>query len=96
MKLYATARSERAEKSQGGNEYIDVLIKDASKEVAGCLIVTPTDSGGACIIWQDRDGQETPLMVTKGKREKGKTMRQQIREDLREEREHDAFSSGMQ
>lgn len=33
MKLYAKTKSERAEKGQGGNEYLDVQIKGEQKTV---------------------------------------------------------------
>jgi len=41
MKLYATTTSERAEKSQGGNEYINVEIRagDKTREILGTLEV---------------------------------------------------------
>lgn len=32
MKLYATVSSERASKSQGGQEFVDVIVNDSKKE----------------------------------------------------------------
>ena len=34
MKLYATVESERASKGQGGNDYLDIVIKDETEAVA--------------------------------------------------------------
>lgn len=47
MKLYATVTSERASKGQGGNEYLDIEIKDDNKEIIGKIHVRPfTDKVG--------------------------------------------------
>lgn len=32
MKLYATVRSERASKGQGGNEFLDIIVLDDNRE----------------------------------------------------------------
>ena len=40
MKLYATINSERASKSQGGNDYIEITINDQNKITICSLIIT--------------------------------------------------------
>lgn len=41
MLLYATASSERASKSQGGNQFVKIEIQDESQEVIAVLSVHP-------------------------------------------------------
>lgn len=41
MKLYATTTSERASKGQGGNDYLDIVVKDDNQEQIARLRVYP-------------------------------------------------------
>lgn len=55
MKLYATITSERASKGQGGNKYLDVIIKDDNKEDIIRLSIIPfkddVGDGITATIW---------------------------------------------
>ena len=41
MKLYGTIKSERAEKGQGGNEYLEIEISNESREEIALIKVIP-------------------------------------------------------
>ncbi len=43
-KLYATVASEKASKSQGGNNYIDIEIRDINGILAGIIELKPLDN----------------------------------------------------
>ena len=45
MKLYGNIKSERASKGQGGNDYLEVEILNANKDVVATVKVSPDDSG---------------------------------------------------
>lgn len=56
MKLYATIKSERAQKSQGGNEYldIDILVGSTARPLSlARLTVRPSSTLGP---YKDRNG----------------------------------------
>jgi hypothetical protein len=80
MKLYATTTSERASKSQGGNKYLDIRIKDENKQEILTVSIAPyTDSIGdgvtAKIYWAEHiyinghHGLDAEI-TTKGKKQK--------------------------
>ena len=41
MKLYATIKSERAMKGQGGNEYLKIIIRNEFQHCIGYITVKP-------------------------------------------------------
>lgn len=41
MKLYATTTSERASKGQGGNEYLDIAIRNDTEEIIALISFYP-------------------------------------------------------
>ena len=41
MKLYATATSERASKGQGGNNFIDIAVRDDSEAIIALMSFYP-------------------------------------------------------
>lgn len=42
MKLYATTTSERASKSQGGNNYLKIVLRDETQQCFAHITVKPT------------------------------------------------------
>jgi len=73
MRLYATVKSDRAEKAQGGNEFIRLTLQrerdrieyDIEYTLDGIRLSARTDSGGVVLY----DG------MRKGKRRKGEAVR---------------------
>lgn len=47
MKLYATTTSERATKGQGGNNYIDIVLKDHNERILFNIVISPQDNASA-------------------------------------------------
>jgi hypothetical protein len=41
MKLYATTTSERASKGQGGNKYLDIIIRNELSQIIGNVFIQP-------------------------------------------------------
>lgn len=85
MKLYATTTSERAEKGQGGNEYLQIKVLDDNKKSVILLSIKPkNDSIGELIdvriSWAEHiyinghHGLDAEI-TTKGKKQKGKICR---------------------
>ena len=54
MKLYATVQSERASKGQGGNEYIDISLKDENGQSV-CRMKFVENGLGYELIMEERD-----------------------------------------
>ena len=44
MKLYATTKSERASKGQGGNEYLKIIVRDDKQQCFAYITITPDKS----------------------------------------------------
>ena len=44
MKLYGTIKSDRAQKSQGGNDYLKIIIRDDKQHCIGIIKVKPRDN----------------------------------------------------
>lgn len=42
MKLYLTAKSERASKSQGGNKFIECEIQNEKQEIIAKILIEPS------------------------------------------------------
>jgi len=77
MKLYATTTSERASKGQGGNKYLDVIIKDGDSKVQRIVAQFQIwiENGKTLIKYQDCVGNEVYEDITKGKSQKGEHCR---------------------
>lgn len=43
MKLYGNIKSERAEKGQGGNEFLDIEITNDKRQILATIKVVPTE-----------------------------------------------------
>lgn len=79
MKLYATVKSERASKGQGGQEYIDIIVNDERGKNLSRLYVEIRDdeihtelrrySNGEKLIFSDE------LPTKKGKQQEGECPR---------------------
>lgn len=82
MKLYGTITSERASKGQGGNEYLDILIRDEEARIIANISVYPKDDGVAnritltdAIEWDIDTVAEIKRPQTWEELEKGKKQR---------------------
>lgn len=88
MKLYATVTSERASKSQGGNERVDIELsvgsRDNSRLIA--MIHLVADGDDYQLFWDDAERDECPpvrdtlktgklIEKPKGKKQKGEDCR---------------------
>lgn len=70
MTLYATVSSERASKGQGGNEYLNIEILDASQEVVATAYIT--HNGEKTIIEIVYDSMNANVYAeAKGEKQKG-------------------------
>ena len=75
MKLYATVTSERASKGQGGNEYIEVVLKDEEQKIR--YIINYTQDGimvrSSKKHLQNNDGGVLvdTMSIEKGNKQKG-------------------------
>jgi hypothetical protein len=67
MKLYATVTSERASKSQGGNDYVKIALQRDRERVEYHILYTPdgrirvsmpTDSGGVELFSYQEKGKK--------------------------------------
>lgn len=73
MKLYATAKSERASKGQGGNKFIDIAIQAGpEREVIAFIKVTMPDDQAVIEFnplgcYNSKGKTETLRFITKGK-----------------------------
>jgi hypothetical protein len=70
MKLYATVTSERASKGQGG-KYLDIVIKDAYKDVIGNIKVRVRNHEVGDLYCVDMDFANHVYIKQKGKKQKG-------------------------
>ena len=64
MLLYATTTSERASKGQGGNEYIDIDIKDEKKNIIAIVHVRPSKHKGKPVVFFKHDIGRTYLTTS--------------------------------
>lgn len=89
MKLYATVTSERASKGQGGNEFIGIDLKDENQVVFGTINVYPTEDLYTFVRVHGKGAEFS--RETKGKKQKD-----EIKQQLKDDREQDAFNAGLQ
>tara|TARA_Y100000310_G_scaffold320098_1_gene376157 strand:- start:1075 stop:1410 length:336 start_codon:yes stop_codon:yes gene_type:complete len=91
MKLYATISSERAKKSQGGNEQLEIEVRGEDKKVFLELTIIPTDNQylirGYAIQPESepnrRSEQYIAYEITKSQKAKnGDTCQAQVKDDL--------------
>ena len=77
MKLYATTTSERASKGQGGNNYLNIIVRDESEQrIAELRLSVRPDNKRATMFFWDNSmngvGFESELKLKpKGKQQKG-------------------------
>lgn len=70
-KLYATATSEKASKGQGGNNFVEVDMRDDEKQI--CFIKAIPDGTNTRLFVRvlDKIDFEKTFYIAKGKRQKG-------------------------
>lgn len=73
MKLYATITSERATKGQGGNEYIEIEIKDAAQRPFLILRTIPDGTLNRTTLVIDGVARGT-FYTQKGEKQKGESV----------------------
>ena len=61
MKLYATIQSERALKGQGGNEYLEILIRNEERRPFLAVLVQATTPQNARVVITDYDNERILL-----------------------------------
>jgi hypothetical protein len=74
MKLYATITSERASKGQGGNEYVDIILKGAHETEVMRLNFMVDGAGYTLRGWTHDNRyleQKIEENMTKGEKQKG-------------------------
>ena len=71
MKLYATTTSERASKGQGGNEYLEIEVKNERKEIILELMIENHNGLLGLSYFLDRTKIASLGTISKGKRQKG-------------------------
>lgn len=78
MKLYATTTSERASKSQGGQDYIDLQVRNEDKETVLCLSIAMDKGmpriksiGGVDYLLQEIKDLLAGNEIEKGEKQKG-------------------------
>lgn len=75
MKLYATVTSERASKGQGGNDFVQIEVKNAAQETIGIVDFFPNNTARISIrrdIDADIDTMQDALPYKeKGEKQKG-------------------------
>lgn len=74
MKLYATTTSERASKGQGGNKFLEIVLKaelDTGYETIGIIYLDAYDDGEYVVKWQ-KDNNEAEILTQGQLKQKGK------------------------
>lgn len=101
MKLYAKTTSERASKGQGGNDFLDINITNDKKELLAYVRVIPVEDG-IPLIYFTVVKYHAFLVKDRGvfdeverKQTKGKKQKDEIRQQLKDDREKDAFNAGL-
>lgn len=76
MKLYATVTSERASKGQGGNEHLEIKVKDGNQEIIFEMRIIPINTGFEAVGWYQSNGERyfQHFLQGKGERQKGETL----------------------
>lgn len=76
MKLYATVKSERASKGQGGNEYLKIIIRNDRQHCIAYLTFKPDETCDISVIKDIKTNFEPVEWIgtdddVKGKKQKG-------------------------